>query len=139
MKRARAICVLSTGGSLTCTANVCSSLMAGTPVRRDTGPAEVRIRTRADPSAGSPPEFWRALLPDSLQLQIQDVLAGGERLVDGVSRIRADVQGGGLPVSVVPVPEASPVTAPVGEPFMLIGQWHEPLPIRDHVDRAVVS
>ena len=33
-------------------------------------PAEVRIRTRADPRAGSPPEFWSALLPDSLQLQI---------------------------------------------------------------------
>jgi hypothetical protein len=36
MKRARAICVLSRGGSLTCTANVCTSFVAGTPVRRDT-------------------------------------------------------------------------------------------------------
>ena len=78
-------------------------------------------------------------LPDSLELKIQDVLAGGERLVDGIARIRAKVQNSRLPVSVVPVPEASPVTAPAREPFLLIGQRHEPLPIRDQVDRPVVS
>ena len=84
-------------------------------------------------------ESGAALLPDSLELKIQDVLAGRERLVDGIARTRAEVQGSRLPVSVVPVPEASPVTAPAGESFMLIGQWHEPLPIRDQVDRPVVS
>jgi hypothetical protein len=57
MKRARAIRVLSRGGSLTCTANVCTSLMAGTPVRRDTD----RQKSGYGPEltrAGSPPGFW---------------------------------------------------------------------------------
>ena len=62
MKRARAICVFSTGGSLTCTANVCTSLMAGTAVRRDTDRQKSGYGPELTPARESPgrsPELHR--------------------------------------------------------------------------------
>jgi len=47
--------------------------MAGTPVRRDTDRQKSGYGPELTPARESA-RFWSALLPDSLQLQIQDVI-----------------------------------------------------------------